>query len=211
MNWQIPSNTHAAGDTGHISDHDNMADVLTDLANANRSLYYAPTGATAETFTRAQINGGSAAMTSGTLYLMAIGLHQNIPINNITFATKGTAVSGLTHGWYVLLDSGLVVRAVTADQLTSGTFLSATNTAYTLATGAYTTTYSGLYYVGIMVTAGTTMPQMAIGGAVPGAVGLLAPAICGASSTGQTTAPSTGTTMAAISASGSFSFYAYTS
>ncbi len=208
MGWIIPSDTHGAGDTGHIIDHNDIADVLTDLSFTNRSLYLAPSGATAETIPRSLIGGGSAAMTSGTLYVMGIGLHQNITVSNITFATKGTAETGGSHCWYVLLDSGLVVRSVTADQ-TGATFLASTNTHYTIASSSYTTTYSGLYYVGICVVA-SGMPQMAVGGAIPNDVASITPAVCGASSTGLTTPPTVSTTMGAITG-GNYAFYAYTS
>lgn len=210
MSWAIPSDTHAAGDTGHVTDHDNMADVLTDLDNANRSRYLAPAGATAETIPRAMgLTGTSSALTSGTLYLTAIGLHQNTVVSNITFCVRGTAESGGTHAWFVLADSGLVVRAVTADQ-TGATALGATQTPVTFATNSYTTSYSGLFYVGVCVVA-SGMPLFLTGPTLPSGMVSAAPVLCGPSSTGQTTPPAAGASLTAITANNGYNFYAYTS
>jgi hypothetical protein len=85
--------------------------------------------------------------------------------------------------------------AATADQTT--TALNA-NTLYSLAIAAvssgaattFTTTYTGLYYMGFMMTA-TTMPNLVGTNHVAGdnAVMAATPALQGTSSTGQTTPP----------------------
>jgi hypothetical protein len=212
VSYTVPVDTHAAGDTGHISDHNNIADVLTALGGGSWIPglgWQAPTGATAETFPRGWLTGTASAMTSGTLYVQAIGLHQNTVVNNLTFCTRGTAETGGTHCWYVLLDNTLTVRAVTADQ-TGATALTSTQTPYTFATNAYTAAYSGLYYAGICVVA-TGMPIMLAGPSSPSGLISLAPILSGSSSTGQTTPPTTGTVMGALTANNGFNFYAYTS
>jgi len=210
MSWVIPTDAHAAGDVNHIGDHNNICDVLTDLATANRSGYLAPTGATAETVPRGLgLTGTSSALVSGTVYLTAIGLHQNTVVNNLTLCTRGTGEAGGTHAWYVLADSGLVVRAVTADQ-TGATALGTTQTPFTFSTNSYTATYSGLFYIGVCVVA-TTMPNFLTGPTVPQALSNATPVLCGSSSTAQTTPPATGSSLTAITGSNGYNFYAYTS
>lgn len=211
MSYTIPSDTHAAGDTGHISDHNNIADVLTALGTAWLTGYQAPAVATAETFPRSLISTGSSAMVSGTLYCMAIGMKQNVAVSNLTFVTKGTAETGGTHLWYVLLDNAMVVRAVTSDQ-TGATAMTSTNTHYTFSTNSYTTTYSGLYYIGVCVVASGMPVLCALSTtAIPNDVVGLSPVLCGSSSTGQTTPPTPGTTMTALTGAQGYPFYAYTS
>jgi len=209
MAWVIPSNAHVPLDPGHSTDHDNIADVLTDLSQANRSGYLAPTGATAETLPRISASATSSALTSGTLYVTAIGLHQNTVVANLTFCVRGTIEAGGTHAWYVLLDSGLVVRAVTADQ-TGAAALGTLQTPFTFATNAYTATYSGLFYVGLCVVA-TTPPLMLAGPSPPSGLVSAPPILCGSSGTGLTTPPATGATMGALTANNGYNFYAYTS
>src|SRR5215831_2036681 len=174
------------------------------------SSWTAPAAALAETFPRIVASAGSAqAPTSGTLSVVAIGLPQYMTLSAITMSTKGTAKAGGTHGWYVLLDSGRVVRMVTADQTDAATVWGTTNTAYTLATNSYTTTYTGLYYLGIMVAA-TTMPTiLSAGAAASTGIVSAAPILAGTSSTGQTTPPALGATMGALTAVVNLTFYGY--
>jgi hypothetical protein len=176
-------------------------------------LYIAPTGATAETFPRGNTSNILAALSSGILYVRLIPMQIGTVVNNITFITSTTAKTGGTHGWYVLLDSSLVVRAVTADQTDATTVWGTINTYYTLATTAqYTATYSGVYYVGVMVAeSGGTMPTFAGAPGILSGVGGAAPILSGTSSVSQTTPPTTGTTMTTVSSSGNYQFYAYTS
>jgi hypothetical protein len=173
------------------------------------SNYQAFSGATCESYPRILATTSTTGV-SGTLYLVGLGMPKNLPVNNITFGCKGTIAAGLTHGWYVLADSGLVVRAVTADQTTGG-FMGTANALFTLATtAAYTTTYTGLYYLGFMIAA-TTMPNVGTAGNVPGAWTSNAPILCGSSNTGATTPPALGATLTAIANNGNFTMYAYTS
>jgi len=199
-----PIGVQSAGTTGKAADAGHAH-----AANASLSLYTAPVGATAETMSRASVTGTSSALTSGTLYVMAAGMAKGTAVGNLTFCVRGTAEAGGTHAWYVLLDSGLVVRAVTADQ-TGAAALGTTNTPFTFATNAYTTTYGGLFYVGICVVA-TTMPLMLVGQSTPQALSNLSPVLCGSSSAGLTTPPATGTTMGALTGNNGYNFYAYTS
>lgn len=183
--------------------------MLTAHDKANLPLYMAPSGATSESVGGREVTGTSGTLTSGTVYLRAAALKQNTLISNLTFCVRGTAETGGTHAWFVLTDSNLVVKAVTADQ-TGATAIGGTNTPVTVSTNAFTTTYSGLYYVGLCVVA-SGMPVMLVGATTPTGLNSVTPVLCGSSSTGQTTPPSTGTTLTAITSANSYNFYYYTS
>jgi hypothetical protein len=179
---------------------DNWTQPLTDCVGA--------------TFTRSRATSVSSAPTSGTLYVAAIGLAGGVKVSKATFFTNTTAKTGGSHGWYVLLDSGLAVRAVTTDQTDAATVWGTISTGYPLSFAApYTTTYAGLYYIGVMVAA-SGMPTFTVSSAVAGGInqatgiggGLV---MCGTSSTSQTTAPTVTTVMGAVVASATFNFYAY--
>lgn len=176
-------------------------------------LFVAPAGATAQTFPRGNTSNICAALTSGTLYVRLMPVLAGAVISNITFITSTTAKTGGTHGWYVVLDNTLKVVAVTADQTDPATVWGTTNTYYTLpVTVPYTATYTGFYYAGVMVAQSAgTMPTFAGAPGVLSGVAGAAPVLCGSSSTAQTTPPAIGATMAAVSSSGNFQFYAYTS
>ncbi len=187
-------------------------------------LLIAPSGATGETCPRSlATSASSASLTSGEVYVAAIGLHAGIPVNNITAFT--TSVSGsnvateadITHGWYALLDNTGTVRAVSADTTGGATaFMTAAETGYTksVAGSAYTTTYTGLYYVAFgMSVSGGNMPQLATrdstGTNGPASV---APVLQGTMGT-QAAAPAAGTQLASgtVTYANSCNFYAYTS
>lgn len=203
----------------NLSDLGNAGTARTNLGLAAAPLYLseAPTGATAETCPRLTATAATTVLVTQTLYVMAIGLSSGVAINNITYCVKSTSTGGasITNAWYVLLDSGLVVRAVSGNQNGSSTFMATANTPYTLSVSAsaYTTTYSGLYYTGVMVQCGT-MPNLASPAGTSGIASALnsaTPILAATSSTSQTTPPTTGTTMAALAAANGFIAYAYTS
>lgn len=179
-------------------------------------LLTAPTGATGETIPRAIATATSGTMASGTVYARAIGLRSGVPVNGITLyntASTEVTLADLTHGWYVLCDKNMVVRAVSADQ-TGVAFFTAFNTGYSLsvAASAYTTTYTGLYYVGVMIAISAgSMPGLAIGGNTSTGVAQASPVLYGSSSTGQTAPPVAGSSLAAVSFLTGFNFYAWTS
>jgi hypothetical protein len=200
-----PDGIQAAGAIGKTADAGHVHQE-----NGWLSLFSAPTGATAETFPRRLAPNASSAPVSGTVSLTAIGLPTGLVINNITMFTNTTAKTGGSHGWYVLLDSGRVVRAVTADQTDAATVWGVASTPYTLATNVFTTTYTGLYYIGVMVVA-TQMPTFIAAAAPATGINAAAPFLAATSSTGQTTPPATSTTLAALAGGGGFQFYGYTS
>lgn len=178
------------------------------VAGTGQNGWTAPGAVVAETFPRV-FSAGSQALTSGVLAVTGISLPQYLTVSQITMATKGTAVNGLTDGWYTLLDSSLVVRGVTANQGTAASTWGATNTAYPLSLGtAYTTTYSGLYYVGISVTAGTA-PTMVTASAMAAGLVSVVPVLCGTVSTGYSaTPPAVTTALSGLTGNNNFTMYA---
>jgi hypothetical protein len=178
-------------------------------------LALAPTGATGQTMPRNLVIGSATIPANGTVYLTAIYLPQGTAVNNITLVTGTSVKTGGTHGWYLLADSGRVVRAVSADQTDASTVWGVASTAYTLSVSAaaYSTTYSGLYYVGFMVaeSAGTMPTFSGASASVATAVNSIAPAMTGTAGTGQTTPPAVTSTTLTLTSNGAFGFYAYTS
>ena len=153
-----------------------------------------------------------AGLTSETVYASAIPLPSGTPVNNITLMLGGSAftTANVTHGWYALLDSSRIVRAVSADQ-TGGNW-GTTFTSYTLPMGtAWTTTYGGLHYAAVCITYTGNSGEFVAGPSSLGGVTGLVPVLSGTSSTGQTTPPATGSTLATITSVVGDHFYAYTS
>lgn len=163
------------------------------------ALALAPSGATGQTVDRNLATVYLSGLTSGTVYASALTLPGNVAVSNISLLVGGIAFTSVTHGWYALLDSGLVVRAVTADQ--SGTWQSTFATVtLSVAGSAYTTTYSGLYYIAFCATHSGSGEFPALANPVGGAL-TLTPILASTSSTGQTTPPATGATLASLSGS----------
>lgn len=136
--------------------------------------------------------GTSSTPTAGTLYLVPIWLPKGLVVSNISFCSGGTAAVSPTHWWFTLHDSSRVALARTADQTTTAW---AANTVKTLAVAqttagaasSYTTTYNGLHYLGVMVTA-STQPNLIGEGSVNDTLASVAPGF-GGTDTGQTTPP----------------------
>ncbi|HEV2403233.1 MAG TPA: hypothetical protein VGS08_03460, partial [Candidatus Saccharimonadales bacterium] len=195
--------------------------------------YTQPTGCIAATMSRVSVTsstlpGTSTFLTSGTIYLRAIGIPAGVTLSKVAFMSGTTAFTAgnMTDSWYILTDSSRKVLAVTADA--TNTILTTANTFYQLSFATsgqggttYRTTYSGLYYVGIMVAGNAGQTGM---GNLSGATTLAAqvsnltglstatPILCGTSSTGQSTPPAvTTTTLSSISAAGNTDFYAFLS
>ncbi|MFF9265837.1 hypothetical protein [Streptomyces longwoodensis] len=157
---------------------------------SNLDVALRPTGVY-ETDTRLAY-GTASTYTSGQLVLVPIWLPAGVAVSQISFASGGTAGASLTNQWFMLLNSSRVALARTADATTAAW---AANTVKTLAIAqttagasatSYTTTYTGLHYLGLMI-AGTTMPSLISQGNVI-AVNLISPAF-GVANTGMTTPP----------------------
>jgi len=148
---------------------------------------YVPSGALYETFSRNlcdEVN--TALLSSGRLSLQAIWLPAGTTINSISFWSATTAGATLTNQLFGLFDSSYnLLRSSTNDTSTAW----AANSRKTLSlTSAFTTTYSGIHYLGIMVAA-TTVPTIKGNTAkVGGQLSATAPSMGGTSTTGLTTA-----------------------
>lgn len=152
-----------------------------------------PTGAKGQTFDPSmpwmQDTGG---WNSGYLWLTPIVLSRGDTITSISVSSGATAAISPTHWWFALYDSSYNLLKQTADQ-TSTAWAGATTKTVNLSS-TQLLTYSGLYYVGHMMTAGTGVSLVVSGW---GYYGPLATQLgrTGQSTTGlTTTAPATADT-----------------
>lgn len=160
--------------------------------------------------------GTASSPPSGTLILVPIWLPKGAVISNITFISGSTAATSPTNWWFTLHDKDRVALARTADQTTTAWAATTRKTlaiAQTTAGAAtsYTTTYTGLHYLGVMIAAGT--PPTLIGEGTMPVVHGDTPGL-GSTSTGQTTPPTVtaGAFTAAAFGSGlGYLFHGYTS
>ncbi|GAB2732839.1 right-handed parallel beta-helix repeat-containing protein [Streptomyces bullii] len=136
--------------------------------------------------------GTASTPVSGALYLVPIWLPKGLVISSISFTSGGTAAASPTNQWFTLHNSSRVALARTADATTAAW---ASNTTKTLAIAqttagsatSYTTTYSGLHYLGFMVAA-TTVPNIVGEGSLPAGLANTSPGF-GPTNSGQTTPP----------------------
>lgn len=128
----------------------------------------------------------SGVLTSGTLRMQAVYLEAGQVITAISIWSASTAAVSPTNCLFGLYSGARTLLATTAN-FTTTPWPSNTRRVGTLTT-EYTVPTSGLYYVGVMVTA-TTVPTL-IGhtGRTTNVVSNTAPLLQGASSTGLTTA-----------------------
>lgn len=160
-----------------------------------------PTGAIAQAYDRYAVPGTNTAgnLTSGTLLMLAVALPKGVLVSSVSFLSGTTAGVALTNQWAVLTDSSRVVLAVSPDG-TSAAWGSGTTKTFSFGT-PFTTTYSGLHYIGINVTAGT-VPNL-LGSVTPAFVNgveALVPIVCATANTGLTSPLSLAATTAALTA-----------
>lgn len=162
---------------------------------------YVLSGALYETFDRClcdEVN--TAALSSGRLSLQAIYLPAGTTINSISFWSATTALATGTNQLFGLYDQNLnLLRSSVNDTSIAW----AANSRKTLSlTSAFTTTYSGLYYLGIMVAA-TTVPTLKGNTAKTGGqLNAGTPSMGGTSTTGLTTAlPATAASLGTVTTS----------
>lgn len=171
-----------------------------------------PQGALAQTFPPLFGLFGASPI-SGTLQLAAVNLPKGLRVSQITVTSAATAASGQTHWWYSLHDRSLVMLAQTPDQ-GSGAFpaFAAKGLPIDLTaagvTKSFTTTYSGLHFIGFEMTATTPCDLNFTGGSSNVPVTGIAP-LGGRSTTGLITPPGIGSTAAPLTTSQSF--YGYVS
>jgi hypothetical protein len=173
-------------------------------------------GSIAETIPRMFVTG-SPTLTSSQLRTTAVYLYAGQVISNITFATSATAGATVTGTWGGLFTSNagystFTLVAATAQQgvssLAAGSYF--TWPIATIASGAsstYTVPTTGIYYIGVCITA-TTMPTVT-GLSMSTAALTTAPPLQSATLTGSTNPASIGTTYTA-SGSSNVVYYALT-
>lgn len=139
----------------------------------------------------------TSLLSSGRMSLQAIWLPAGLTINSISFWSATTAGATLTHQLFGLYDINLNLLATTTDD-TSTAWAANSKKQLTLTT-PFTTTYTGIHYLAIMVAA-TTVPTMKGNTArTDGSLAATAPSIGGTSNTGLTTAlPATATAPAKV-------------
>ncbi|MFD8072147.1 glycosyl hydrolase family 28-related protein [Streptomyces sp. NPDC059718] len=167
-----------------------------------------PSAAKYETFSRLQAST-AVTLVSGQLFLSGILLPKGQVVSNLSYLSDTTAAVSPTHWWFALLDSSLNLLAVTANQTTTAWAASTLKTlpVATIASGAassFTTTYTGLHYIGVMVAA-STVPTLVGGISIRNAALLRTPYPGGLSTTALTTPPTFPFTAAAPSGSGNYS------
>jgi hypothetical protein len=155
-----------------------------------------PAGALAETCQRVTCSSSTIAMPTGSLIISQITLVQGVPTTTGHWVSGTTGCTTTTHWWYVLLDNTRKVVAVTADQ-TSTHITASTDNPVNWGT-IYTPTYTGIFYLGVMVACSGTAPTSAGNGSAIGTSIQAALPVSGISNTTQTTPPALGTTMSAI-------------
>ncbi|MDE2096442.1 MAG: hypothetical protein KGL39_04290 [Patescibacteria group bacterium] len=154
-----------------------------------------PTGWIAQTYNR---NGGftntAQTITSQALYLSSIVLAKGVKVSNIIVPSSSTAMVTPANWWFALFDSSANLLALTADQLTAGWAASTRKTLAiaTVASGAatsFTTTYTGIHYVGVLVNAATPPTLIGCSSTSSGIIFGTPPILTMATATGITTPP----------------------
>jgi hypothetical protein len=143
-------------------------------------------GAKAETFPRKLVpEVNTALLSSGRLSLEAIAIRSGELLTSISFWSATTAAGTPTNQLFGLYDNNLnLLRSSNNDTTTAW----AANTRKTLnLTSTFTTTYTGLYYLGIMVTATTVPTVKGYTARTGGQLVAAAPSLGGTSTTGLTT------------------------
>jgi hypothetical protein len=144
-------------------------------------------GALYETMPRMFANQNIGALASQRLSLFAIDLPKGLLITNISFWSATTALSTGVNQLFGLYDSSRVLLRGSNDG-TNGAWGARTEKTLAL-TSQFTTTYSGLHYVGILVNA-TTVPSLLGSPTLTwGDLCAAAPTLFGTSSTSVTALP----------------------
>jgi hypothetical protein len=149
-------------------------------------------GSLYESVPRWAVITAALAITNQRVNLVAIDLPEGITVTSVSWrsgSTAFTAGSGTNHQYMGLYDSSRNRLGVSADD---GGAAWAANTTKTLAlTSPFVTTYTGLYYLAVLVDHSGDGATPTLVGAGSGANGIPgeAPVTSGGSSTGQTSLP----------------------
>lgn len=173
------------------------------------------TGMTSFSALAESINHNAVSQTviqpvSGELQLMSIGLQAGQVVTSIGFCTGVTAAITPTHWWAAVVDKNYLLAAHTADQLTAA--LPASTWQKLNLTAPYTATYTGLYYLALMVASSGTQPSVisaTVQSQFVSGTNAPTPGVGGRSTTGLTAPGTDGvTTYATPTAIGGY-YYAY--
>lgn len=154
-----------------------------------------PAAAQYETFPRNYSSvaaAGVTTLTSEKLYLTAIWLPAQTVVSNIAFVMGSTGSTTTSNWWYALYDNNRNQLAITADQTSASVTANVPvpKPIATTAVGAatsFTTTYTGMHYIGLLFNA-SGMPAP-LAAPTTSTLLQLAPILCGSSDTLQTTPP----------------------
>lgn len=221
-NWPNLSQVVGAIDHVMLTTHNGIAWFATLLGNAGQpkspvasvtsfgpEVSFRPAGWTSESYPRQLqlTSSGGQAMVSGTLQMQAVYLEAGTVVGHIDFNNLITTAVTPTNWWAGLYDNALNQLAVTADQTTGAI---AANTPFSLAiatTAAGSATsficpYSGLYYIGIMIVAGTMPTLESRATSANSLAKSQAPILAGTSDTAQTAPPAFPHAATALTANG---------
>lgn len=102
-------------------------------------------------------NSNTSVLVSGRMSIVGIVLTKSQPITSVGFYSATTAAGTPTNQWFCILNSAMQIVAVTINDTSTAW---AANTAKILAlTGTYVVPFTGVYHLGIMVSA-TTVPTI---------------------------------------------------
>lgn len=181
----LPGENLAMLDSGEWKHRDAQSAEYSYQAPPGRCLGIA--GCIAETMPREtcpEVNT-TAPTASGTLFMQALYLVAGQLVSNITVSSATTAAGTPTNGFVGLYDGARNLLATSANQTTTAW---AANTLKTIPmTTPYRVPVSGLYYVGVMMTATTIITMKGGTAKTGGQLAAAAPILHGASTTGLTT------------------------
>lgn len=185
--------TSGGASAGQVASSDGGGNIL--WQQAPTGSFIVPTGALFETMPRWLPGTATTSITSKTVYLNAIWLPEGLTVTSISWMSGSTALSGGSNQVFGLYDSSRARLGTTTDD-TSTAWAANTVKTLSLTPGTFTTTYSGLHYLAILVNATQTPTLMSrIGVDV---VNGLAPKLVGTSDTNQTSLPSSASAITAI-------------
>lgn len=201
----------------NFTTYDQSWDAVEVSTSSQKLTSWLPTNAKDETIPRWAGTSDTGILTSGTLFCAGnIVWLPGQTITSATFVSAGTGATGPTNQWACLVRvSDRAILAVSSDATTaawsSNTAKNFTFTSFGtgFSSGINATANAEPCYVGLMVAA-TTPPTMRCAVQAPLTITQIAPILCGTSTGSLTTPLSAGTTVSALTATGSIP-YAYVS
>lgn len=189
-----------------------LAAETTGLIYANprsgADVFLGRTGAFSESIPRYAVASAAGVLTGGTLRLQAVYLPKGVAVANIAWVSGTTAANGPTNWWFGIWDLNRVAKRLTGNQTT--TAWAASTEKIVALTSSFTTTYEGLHYLGILMTATTAVISLAGMATLAAAPQSSVPILGGNSTTGLTTPVAEAGTATAITTT-SFTGYCYAS